>query len=116
MTGFMDLKGFLPELDGDNNTFFVTTSVIHVLDIIHDNHISPVREYSFSTGNRSVFSKVRRNKLKKKYKELASNSSSTIPARRSRKESSPWSRMGQLDACLDKKIISPHDCFKYFPG
>ena len=81
MTGFMDLKGFLPELDGDNNTFFVTTSVIHVLDIIHDNHISPVREYSFSTGNRSVFLKVRRNKLKKKYKELASNSSSTIKKR-----------------------------------
>ncbi|MEI7648428.1 MAG: DUF3800 domain-containing protein [Methanomicrobiales archaeon] len=36
---------------------------------------------------RRCFAKVRRNKLKKKYKELASNSSSTIPARRSRNAS-----------------------------
>lgn len=76
MTGFMDLKGFLPELDGDNDTFFVTASVIHVLDIIHDNHISPVREYSFSTKEPICFAKVRRNKLKKKYRELAWNSNS----------------------------------------
>jgi hypothetical protein len=104
MTGFMDLKGFLPELDGDNNTFFVTTSVILVLDIIHYNHISPVREYSFSTGNRSVLQNSGGTNSGKNTGNFL-NSSSTIPVRRLKKGFSRVSHQPMwisLTACSGK--------------